>query len=127
MLYKKRCHLLHLSYRKEGERTVDQYDKKAQEEAVIKHYQQQEETMILLFCQWCVNHDLDPAVLYQEAYPAQLVPKQLEEINEQTVGKEEGLDVDTALLIDVMSQFSNNDLAFVVNHYDEQLKKKQKK
>lgn len=127
MLYKKRCHLLHLSYRKEGERTVDQYNKKAQEEAVIKHYQQQEETMILLFCQWCVNHDLDPAALYQEAYPAQLVPKQLEEINEQTVGKEEGLDVDTALLIDVMSQFSNNDLAFVVNHYDEQLRKKQKK
>ncbi|GEM02892.1 hypothetical protein SAMN05421839_1644 [Halolactibacillus halophilus] len=106
---------------------MDAYDKKAQEEAVIKHYQQQEETMILLFCQWCVNHDLDPATLYQEAYPAQLVPKQLEEINEQTVGKEEGLDVDTALLIDVMSQFSNNDLAFVVNNYDEQLKQKQKK
>ncbi|MGM0522928.1 MAG: hypothetical protein ACQER2_02635 [Bacillota bacterium] len=106
---------------------MDQYDKKAQEEAVIKHYQQQEETMILLFCQWCVNHHLDPAALYQEAYPSQLVPKQLEEINEQTVGKEEGLDVDTALLIDVMSQFSNNDLAFVVNNYDEQLKKKQKK
>ncbi len=127
MLYKKRCHLLHLSYRKEGEITVDSYDKKAQEEAVIKHYQQQEETMILLFCQWCVNHDLDPATLYQEAYPAQVVPKQLEEINEQTVGKDEGFDVDTALLIDVMSQFSNNDLAFIVNSYDEQLGKKQKR
>lgn len=101
-------------------------DKKAQEEAVIKYYQQQEETMILLFCQWCVNNELDPVTLYKEAYPKQQIPKQLEEIKEETVGKEAGLEVDTSLLIDVMSQFSNNDLAFVVSNYDEALKKQKK-
>lgn len=105
---------------------IESYDKKAQEEAVIKHYEEQEQTMILLFCQWCTNHELDPAMLYKEAYPDQLIPKQLEELKEQTIEKEAGLDIDTGLLLDVMSQFNNHDLAFIVSRYDEKLKKQQK-
>ncbi|GEN56598.1 hypothetical protein GCM10012290_12710 [Halolactibacillus alkaliphilus] len=105
---------------------IENYDKKAQEEAVIKYYEEQEQTMILLFCQWCTNHELDPVTLYKEAYPEQLVPKQLEELKQETVEKEAGLDIDTALLIDVMSQFNNHDLAFVVSRYDDLSKKQQK-
>lgn len=41
------------------------------EKRIIDRYKQDEETMILLFAQWCVNHDLDPHELYQNAYPNQ--------------------------------------------------------
>ncbi|WRU97694.1 hypothetical protein RYX51_12250 [Priestia filamentosa] len=44
---------------------------KEMEQKIIQNYQKDEEMMILVFAQWCVNHDLDPFELYIRAYPNQ--------------------------------------------------------
>ncbi len=38
---------------------------------MIENYQNDEKMMILIFAQWCINHDLDPKEMYKRAYPAQ--------------------------------------------------------
>ena len=35
-------------------------DKKELEEKIIQHYQGEEKMMILVFAQWCINHDVRP-------------------------------------------------------------------
>ncbi|WP_260048872.1 hypothetical protein [Oceanobacillus kimchii] len=38
-------------------------------EEVIRQYQEDEKRMVLIFAQWCINHQLDPFAVYGEAYP----------------------------------------------------------
>ncbi|MDY0395329.1 hypothetical protein ACFSMW_13050 [Virgibacillus halophilus] len=84
------------------------------EKLVIQNYQNDEKTMILLFAQWCINHDLNPVTLYSQAYPGQGKNDALSEAIEQTVEKIEADPIPDQLLLDVLQLFGNDDLAFVI-------------
>ncbi len=89
-------------------------DKKEVEKRIIENYQNDERMMILIFCQWCVNHDLHPQELYGRAYPEQPSNALIEEMKESTVSKEESDVISDATLLQVLQLFGNNDLAFIV-------------
>ncbi|MFC4775224.1 hypothetical protein ACFO9Q_00315 [Paenibacillus sp. GCM10023252] len=85
------------------------------EEQIIQSYQRDEQMMILIFAQWCVNHDLDPKALYVRAYPKQAANPSLEAAIALTVSKEESGDVPDDTLLNVLSLFGNEELAFIVS------------
>ena len=95
---------------------------KQMEEKIIETYQGEENMMILIFAQWCVNHDLDPEVLYLQAYPNQSANPALKEALELTVSKAESGDIGDQTLLGVLSLFGNDDLAFVVTEEIRKLK-----
>jgi hypothetical protein len=84
------------------------------EEKIIQHYQGEEKMMILVFAQWCLNHDLDPEEIYLRAYPNQSSNPAIKEAIELTVPKEEAGEIADQTLLGVLSLFGNDDLAFVV-------------
>ncbi|WP_409344518.1 hypothetical protein [Paenibacillus sp. MBLB4367] len=84
------------------------------EEEIIRNYERDEQTMILIFAQWCVNNGLDPAALYLQAYPEQEANAALQQAVELTVSKEEAGDITDDTVLTVLSLFGNEDLAFVV-------------
>ncbi|MFC0472388.1 hypothetical protein ACFFHM_18340 [Halalkalibacter kiskunsagensis] len=87
---------------------------KEMEEKIIGNFQRDEQMMILVFAQWCVNNDLEPATLYTQAYPNQLKNPSLQQAIELTVPKIESEHISDETLLGVLSLFSNEDLAFVV-------------
>ena len=89
-------------------------NQKELEEKIIENYRGQENMMILVFAQWCVNHDLDPEEIYLRAYPNQSKNQALREALELTVPKEEAGEISDDTLLGVLSLFGNDDLAFVV-------------
>ncbi|MEH7336216.1 hypothetical protein V7161_26680 [Neobacillus drentensis] len=89
-------------------------NRKIIEEKIIENFKGEEKMMILVFAQWCVNHDLDPEELYLKAYPNQSSNPALREAIELTVPKEEAGEVDDQTLLGVLALFGNDDLAFVV-------------
>ncbi|GIN21222.1 hypothetical protein [Siminovitchia fordii] len=84
------------------------------EKKIIESYRKDEKMMILVFAQWCINHDLNPEELYKKAYPVQQENDALKEAMELTVSKEESEDIPDDTLLGVLSLFGNEDLAFVV-------------
>mgnify|MGYP005828869415 CR=1 FL=1 len=84
------------------------------QDKIIENYQGEEKMMILVFAQWCVNHNLEPEEIYLRAYPNQSENQALREAIELTVPKEEAGDVPDETLLGVLSLFGNDDLAFVV-------------
>ena len=84
------------------------------ESKIIENYQGEEKMMILVFAQWCINHDLDPEQTYRRAYPHQGANQALKEAIELTVPKEEAGEIADQTLLGVLSLFGNEDLAFVV-------------
>ncbi|MFK9093593.1 hypothetical protein [Bacillus salipaludis] len=92
------------------------------EEKIIQHYQGEEKMMILVFAQWCVNHEIDPEELYLRAYPRQSANPSLKDAIELTVPKEEAGEVDNETLLGVLSLFGNDDLAFVVTEEIQKMK-----
>lgn len=94
------------------------------EEQIIQNYQKDENMMILVFAQWCVNNDLDPVDLYTKAYPNQSKNTALLQGIDLTVPKEESGHIDNQTVLGVLSLFGNDDLAFVVS---EEIQKQQKK
>ena len=108
----------------DGSRKEDTFlNKKEMEDRIIQKYQQDEAMMVLLFAQWCVNHELDPAEVYSQAYPEQGANPLLEEAMELTVPKEESQEIADETLIDVMSLYENTELIFVVT---EEIRKRAK-
>ncbi|MBU9721222.1 MULTISPECIES: hypothetical protein [Bacillaceae] len=91
------------------------------EEQIIDNYKNDENMMILVFAQWCINHDLDPTKVYQNAYPEQDKNTALEQALSLTVPKHEAGHIPNETLIGVLSMFGNDDLAFVVT---EEIRKK---
>lgn len=87
---------------------------KSVEERIAESYRQDEDMMILVFAQWCVNHGLDPAELYRKAYPDQPDNERLTRVIELTVPKEEAGEIPDQTLLGVLSMFGNEDLAIVV-------------
>lgn len=90
-------------------------NRKEMEAEVIRRYRQDEEMMILVFAQWCVNRGLDPAGLYARAYPNQAANPALTHALGLTVPKEEAGDIADETLLSVLSLYDNADLAFVVS------------
>ncbi|WP_462413431.1 hypothetical protein [Neobacillus sp. Marseille-QA0830] len=84
------------------------------EEKIIQNYQADEKMMILVFVQWCINHDLNPEELYKSAYPQQTSNHALREALELTVPKEEAGEIANETVLGVLSLFGNDDLAFIV-------------
>ncbi|WP_134702690.1 hypothetical protein [Ammoniphilus sp. YIM 78166] len=84
------------------------------EQKIIGQYQKDEGMMIMVFAQWCVNHDLDPQEIYKKAYPEQGANAQLEKMLELTVPKEEAGDIPHQTVLNVLQLFGNEELAFVV-------------
>ncbi|UQZ87625.1 hypothetical protein SK3146_06927 [Paenibacillus konkukensis] len=84
------------------------------EEQFIRGYQRDEQMMILVFAQWCVNNGLDPVALYAEAYPDQEANEALKQAMELTVPKEEAGEVPDDTVLGVLSLYGNEELAFVV-------------
>lgn len=84
------------------------------EEQIIRNYQRDEQMMILVFAQWCVNHDLDPIELYLRAYPEQAGNYALQQTVELTVSKEEAGEIADETVLSVLSLFGNDELALVV-------------
>ncbi len=84
------------------------------QEKVIENYQRDEQMMILVFAQWCINHDLDPEELYKKAYPNQASNPALKKAWELTVPKEEAGEIGDQTLLAVLSMFGNDDLAYIV-------------
>lgn len=84
------------------------------EKYIIEQYEQEEQMMVLIFAQWCVNYDLDPVALYEQAYPAQMKNKSLQDQLTQTVPKNESEEITTEMVLYALQVFGNDDLAFVV-------------
>lgn len=84
------------------------------EKHIIEQYEEEEQMMVLIFAQWCVNRDLDPIELYEQAYPSQMKNKTLQEQLSQTVPKNESEEITTEMVLYALQIFGNDDLAFVV-------------
>lgn len=89
------------------------------EKQVIENYQNDERMMILIYSQWCINHELDPTVLYNEAYPNQVTNSTMEDVQELTVPANESDDIPDQTVLNVLQLFGNDDLAFIVQKYIE--------
>jgi hypothetical protein len=87
---------------------------KEMEEKIINNFQRDEQMMVLVFAQWCVNNDLDPETLYNHAYPTQVNNPSLQQAIELTVPKSESEHIADETLLGVLSLFGNEDLTFVV-------------
>ena len=118
--------LVSIKLDKEEVRIMEDETKSERDQYIIDQYKQQEQTMILIFCQWCQNHALDPVKLYHEAYPAQMTPNLLLEIIDETTTDSDAIEIDTEIVLEVLQQFGNDDLAFVVSEYAAKLKKQQR-
>src|SRR5690625_6630847 len=86
---------------------------------IIERYQDDERMMILVYAQWCINHDLDPIALYEEAYPNQFANETLSDVLDLTVSKAESDQIDPDMLLQALQVFGNHDLAFVVQRSEE--------
>ncbi|SDH04201.1 hypothetical protein SAMN05192534_101419 [Alteribacillus persepolensis] len=84
------------------------------EEKIIKSYQEDEQMMILVFAQWCINHGLDPHDMYKRAYPSQEKNAALDQAAALTVPKEEAGDIADDTVLGVLSLYGNDELAHVV-------------
>jgi hypothetical protein len=89
-------------------------DSKELEAHIINSYKQDEHMMILVFAQWCVNHDHDPMAVYLETYPDQAANPSLQQAIELTVPKEEAGEISDETVLGVLSLFGNEELAFSV-------------
>ena len=94
------------------------------EQKIIQNYQKDEQMMILIFAQWCVNNSLNPQDIYLHAYPDQANNYALKQAIELTVPKEESEEIPDTTLLNVLSLYGNDDLAFVVA---EEMNKNKKK
>jgi|SRR5690625_3286261 len=99
---------------------MNKHDK---EKFIIEQYQNDEEMMILIFAQWCVNHNLDAISLYKKAYPEQMENKALVEAIEKTVPKEESEPISIEMVQQVLQLFGNDDLAFEIQELVQTLEK----
>ncbi|APH04828.1 hypothetical protein [Bacillus weihaiensis] len=93
------------------------------EKKIIENYQKDENMMILIFAQWCVNHDLNPIEIYQKAYPSQEENAALKQMVDLTVPKEEAGEIANDTLMSVLSLYGNEDLAFVITEEILKMKK----
>ncbi|WP_025692321.1 hypothetical protein [Paenibacillus zanthoxyli] len=92
---------------------MDDY-RKSVEDHIVESYRRDEEMMILVFAQWCVNNGLDPEALYLQAYPQQQGNEQLARALALTVPADESGFISDDTVLGVLSLYGNDDLAFVI-------------
>ncbi|MDR4433563.1 hypothetical protein [Bacillus tequilensis] len=86
------------------------------EKQLAEAYERDENMMILVFAQWCVNHDLDPLELYGKAYPQQKLNESLKKtMDDLVVPKHEAEHIPDQAVIGVLEMFGNTDLAQAVH------------
>ncbi|WP_411748015.1 hypothetical protein [Psychrobacillus psychrotolerans] len=83
---------------------------------VIEQYEADENMMIQIYVQWCINHDINPLELYYRAYPNQASNNVILELMETT--EKNSTIIDTGTVLDVLQLFGNDDLAYVVSEED---------
>lgn len=81
---------------------------------IIEQYKNDEAMMVLIFVQYCINQDLDPHAIYQEAYPNQQVNPAIHDALENTVSKKESEEISLEIVQQILQVFGNDDLAFVL-------------
>src|SRR5699024_3430505 len=84
------------------------------DERVIENYRKDEQMMILIFAQRCVNNEGDANELYKRAYPEQASNQLVANIFKQTLEDENSDKVDDTTVMSVLEIFCNSDLAFEV-------------
>ncbi|SES38070.1 hypothetical protein [Salisediminibacterium halotolerans] len=89
---------------------MDDNHEQSREEQIINSFKQDEKMMAHVYAQWCINHGIDPAELYREAYGT-ADSQVLHEAMALTVPKEEAGDIATETLLGVLSLYGNDDLA----------------
>ncbi|MGM0803592.1 MAG: hypothetical protein ACQET8_02560 [Bacillota bacterium] len=95
-------------------------------EQVISNYQKDEGMMIIIYSQWCVNNELDPKAVYLKAYPDQSKNEYVMHMLEQTVSIDEAEHIPHDTVLQVLSMFGNDDLAFVVSNEIQAIKETKK-
>lgn len=95
---------------------------KNRDELVIQKYQEDEQMMILLFVQWCINHNLDATELYARAYPQQGVNPALQKTLSEITDKEK-IEIDDETMLDVLQLFGNFELALILSEEIEKAKR----
>lgn len=93
---------------------------------IIENYQNDERMMILVYAQWCINNDLDPTLLYEEAYPNQPKNETLLDILDLTVEKSKSERIEHETLLQILQVFGNDDLAFVVQEKNQMIQANEK-
>lgn len=83
---------------------------------VIEQYEADENIMIQIYVQWCINHDINPLELYNRAYPNQASNNVILELMETT--EKNSTIIDTGTVLYVLQLFGNDDLAYVVSEED---------
>ena len=83
---------------------------------VIEQYEADENMMIQIYVQWCINHDINPLELYSTAYPNQGTNEVILELIEST--EKNSTIIDTGTVLYVLQLFGNDDLAFVVSEVE---------
>ena len=96
---------------------------KSIDEQVIAKYQQDEQMMIQLFVQWCINYELNPTELYARAYLEQGENPSLQKVVKE-ISDYDKMEIDNETMLDVLQLFGNFDLAFVLSEEIEKLSKK---
>lgn len=89
-------------------------DRHELEQFIVQRYQDDEQSMIAIFAQWCINHSLDPLELYARAYPQQAGNAALKLAIEQAVSSEMSEPISAEIVQAVLSMFDNEELAYVV-------------
>jgi len=79
---------------------------------VIEQYEADENMMIQIYVQWCINHDLNPLDLYSRAYPNQASNDVILALMETT--EKDSTIIDTGTVLYVLQLFGNDDLAYEV-------------
>lgn len=104
---------------------MDEQYRKDMEDKIVESYRRDEDMMILVFAQWCVNNGIDPVALYTEAYPGQEENGALRRAVALTVSEEEAGYISNETVLGVLSLFGNDDLAFAVTQAAERLQQGQ--
>ncbi|MGM8366197.1 hypothetical protein ACLIBG_12075 [Virgibacillus sp. W0181] len=99
-------------------------NRKQKDEQIIQAYQDDERMMILIYAQWCINNDLDPVALYNQAYPNQLRNDALIDALELTVSKQESEQIENQTVLNILQIFGNDNLAFIVQNEIEKRERK---
>ena len=84
------------------------------EKQLEEYYRRDENMMILVFAQWCVNHDLDPIHLQQGLSRTAFKRRAAKTAEELVVPKEESERIPDQTVIGVLEMFGNSDLAEAV-------------
>lgn len=81
---------------------------------IIEQYQEKERLMIVVYAQWCIDHDVDPVKIYGRAYPEQGKNDLLLEVLEEPLEKEEPSAIDIMMLFEILQSYGNEDLAIAI-------------